>query len=439
VNLRTGLAGASSEFSRSPAVTPRVSVLRNVLWMFSGNAFLAFCQWITVVFLAQIDDDPRTVGLFALALAVTWPVIVLTTLALRTFQVTDARRKYSFAEYITLRGVSVIVAVVAISGIANLRYSGETAWVIVLFGIAKAVDGLSDICQGAMQQAERLDLVGRSMVLTGVLSLIGLPGGMLLTGSFVLGSVGLIGANLVVLCVYNLPQALRTVRQDLLRHPDFSQAWRSQAIGALAWGAVPLALAHTLSALIPNTPRFFIEADPNLGQDQLGIFAALAYTLIAGQTVLIAVAQTLLPRLSALRAARDFVGYRRMMTFSLTGALTFGVLCTLAAYVVGGPVLGLIFGPRYAARTDVLLALALGTACTFPTSLIDSAISSAQRFTIQLPIIATSLACSTLACAFWVPEFGLVGAAWSLFVALFINLLLKILVLIQVFRVDGSM
>ncbi|MBI3463695.1 MAG: hypothetical protein HY000_11660 [Planctomycetes bacterium] len=439
MSLRMGLAtssgSATADLSPGPAAVSPQSIARNVLWSFSGNVLLAFCQWAIVVVLARLGT-PHTVGVFALALAVATPVILLASLSLRTYQVTDTGCDYAFSEYITIRVIAMALAIMAIGGIAFAVYGVDVAWVIVLVGVAKALDAVSDICQGALQQAERLDLMARSMILSGVLSLAGLTAGILATGRLHWGVMGMIAASALTLGSYNLPQAWSIVRQRSSASLGKSSAWRPRALTWLAWSALPLTLAHTLTALNANVPRYYIEE--YLREAELGVFAALSYCVMAGQTVLSAVAQTLLPRLSALRAAGDFSGYRRLLSKSLLAVTVGGAALVVAAAVFGEPVLRVIYGAAYATRMDVFLWLTLGMAISFPVWLVDAAISSARRFRVQFPIMAVSLASSAVACGMWIPRYGLVGAAWSICLALSMMLVLKTLVLIQVLRADES-
>lgn len=428
---------ATAELAQRPAAVPPLSVARSVLWSFSGNVLLALCQWAIVIVLARFET-PHTVGLFALALAVTTPVLLLSSLSLRTFQVTDTRGDYSFTEYMTLRLIAAAAAVLAIGGIAISLYAGDAASVIVLVGVAKAMDSVGDICLGAMQQAERLDVMARSMILSGLLSLAGLMSGILATGSLQWGVVGMIAASALTLFSYNLPQARAIVRRrsPSAAVPHAAAAWRPRAIAILAWSAVPLALAVALTSLNTNVPRYYIEE--YLNEAELGVFAALYYCVMAGQTLLSAIAQTLLPRLSALRAAGHYLAYRRVLSRSLLAVSIGGALFAVAAIAIGEPVLRLIYGAPYAARMDVFVWLTLGMAISFPIWLMDAAISAARRFRVQFPIMALTLACSATACSFWVPRYELVGAAWSICLALAIMLVLKTIVLIQVIRADGS-
>ena len=78
------------------------SLRANFSWTFVGNVIYAACQWAMLVVLAKLGS-PEIVGQFALGLAITAPVIMLTNLQLRAVQATDAKRAYSFGDYLGLR------------------------------------------------------------------------------------------------------------------------------------------------------------------------------------------------------------------------------------------------------------------------------------------------------------------------------------------------
>src|SRR5437867_2722549 len=70
----------------------------------------------------------------------------------------------------------------------------------------------------------------------------------------------------------------------------------SGPIGRLAWLASPLAFVMMLGSLNTSPPRYFVER--SLGEAQLGIFTAIAYLIVAGETVVGAMGQSAGPRLA---------------------------------------------------------------------------------------------------------------------------------------------
>src|ERR1044072_4016691 len=65
-----------------------LSLRTNFSWTLAGNLIYSGCQWGVLIVLARLGS-PEQVGQFALALAVTAPVIMLSNLQLRGVLATD--------------------------------------------------------------------------------------------------------------------------------------------------------------------------------------------------------------------------------------------------------------------------------------------------------------------------------------------------------------
>ena len=112
----------------------------NFLWTLSGNVVYAACQWGILVALAKLGT-PQMVGEFALALAVTAPIVIGAGLSLRSVQATDALREHKFHDYFSLRLLTTVAAVLAVAGVVwSSGYGTHTAAVILIVGIAKGLE-----------------------------------------------------------------------------------------------------------------------------------------------------------------------------------------------------------------------------------------------------------------------------------------------------------
>lgn len=168
------------------------SLRRNVVWTLTGDATYAACQWGILIVIAKLGNA-EMVGRFALGLAITAPVILFSNLALRPIQATDAKREYVFADYFGLRLITTVLSLVVIAGIVLIAgYRRETGLVILAVGAAKAVEAISDVFYGLLQQHERMDYIARSQLLKGPMSLAAMALAIHMTEEGVLwGAMGL--------------------------------------------------------------------------------------------------------------------------------------------------------------------------------------------------------------------------------------------------------
>jgi O-antigen/teichoic acid export membrane protein len=347
------------------------------------------------------------VGRFALALAVTAPVMIAASLQLRVIQATDARRDHPFGVYLGVRLVTTLLALAAIFGISVAAgYSRPTLALILMLALAKAFEAVSDVVFGLLQQHEDLRRVATSMLSKGVLSVASMAAVLSITGSVELATFTMALAWGAWLLFYDLPAARRLA--------DLRPSFDTRALGGLAWLALPMGIVAGLQSLMTNVPRYAIEA--SAGPRALGYFAAIAYLILAGNQPVMALWAAASPRLAQL-FVHDRAGYRRLARRTWLVAAAMGVATVAGAATIGGPLLGALYTPDYAAHRDVLVWLAVVAAVGYGVSALCTCITAARRFPEQLAVTAMTLAVSWLASTVLVPRFGLVGAAWALLAA----------------------
>ncbi|MDL2345032.1 hypothetical protein QOL99_12845 [Deinococcus sp. MIMF12] len=273
---------------------------------------------------------------------------------------------------------------------------------ILWLGVAKALEGVSDVTYGLMQRQERLDWVSRSTLLRGVLGLGLLAALFATTGSVALGAAGVALAGLVVLVAHDLPLARRLA----------PGGWWTRHIPAdLPRLALPLGVVMGLVSFGSTLPRLFLEHAH--GSAAVGVFSALSSVTVVGSLVVVALGTALTTRLSHLFASGERGGFVRL-TLGLSGAAAlFGVGLTLLAVVAGGPLLELLYGPDYAGEGPAFVWLSVGAALSYLASCAGFAVTAARRFREQLPLFAAVTVILALACAWLIPPHGVIGAAFA--------------------------
>lgn len=392
------------------------SLRRSFSWTLAGNVVYAGCQWAMLIALAKLCR-PEEVGLFALGLATTAPILMLTNLHLRGVQATDARSEHTFAQYLGLRLLGTALALVAATVVAFLVGQNRTSIaVIVAVAVAKCVESISDIVYGLFQSRESLDLMARSMLFKGPLSLAVLASLVWASRGALMGTLGLVAAWTLVLFAYDLPRAAKLLGGKRFLRPSF----RVDSALRLGRQALPLGVVMMLGSLTTNIPRYFVEKD--LGGRELGFFAALSAVTAAGVTVVGALGQSATPRLARLFADGDRPGFVRLvLRLSAIGGLL--ALAGIAvASIAGRPLLGLLYTPEYSlhARTFVVINLVAGIG--YVASFLGYAITAARRFLPQSPLSVAVAAATALAAAWLVPQLGIVGAAWAVGAGMIVQL-----------------
>lgn len=390
---------------------------KNFSWTFLGNTVYAVSQWGMLALIARLGTR-EMVGQFALGLAIATPVITFTNMALRQAQATDARRHYQFRDYLALRLMMTLAGTLTIAGITWWAgYPGPTAQVVWTIGLAKSFEAISDVFYGLMQFYEQMDRIAISMILKGLLSLGALGLGLALTGGILWGTAGLALTWLVLLLAYDIPVGRRILQQDCNAAPDahtLRPHWDPGTLRQLLWLTLPLGIATMLNALSTNIPRYLLERYH--GPGELGLFAALSYVLFAGTTVIAAMGQSASPRLARYFAAGNTGAFLSLLS-KLTGlAVVIGFGLIALAGLAGRPLLTVLYTADYAHRTDVFLWLTVAATAGYASSCLGYGLTAARNFVAQPFLYGATALISLLASALLIPQFGLLGGAWTLLV-----------------------
>jgi O-antigen/teichoic acid export membrane protein len=384
-------------------------------WGLFGSVTYAGCQWAMLVVLAKLGSV-EMLGQFALGFAVAAPVFLLTNLSLREVLATDARAEHAFGDYLALRLIATSAGLLAIAGVAGLvGYRGQTRAVILLVGVVKAIETVSDVFYGLMQRHERMNLIAGSIVLRGVLSVLGLAVGVYLSGSVLWGLVLVAVVWALVLATYDVPEGARVLGTTV------RPRWVRVDLGRLMRLSLPLGVTAMLISLSATIPRYFVER--SRGESELGAFVAMAYLMVIGSTVVNALGQSASPRLARYYATGDGTHVRRLLvglggvTIALGGA---GVLVALAW---GKEVLTALYGPEYAKYADAFALIMVAAGINYVASVLGHAMTSARLFRVQMPLFAGVAATALVACVALVPTNGLVGAAQASVITAVANLL----------------
>ena len=399
----------------------------NFVWILAGNIIYAACQWGLIVTLAKAGSS-LMIGRFSLGLAIATPVLMFTNLNLRAVQATDAKRLYSFAEYLQLRSLMTLAALAVIAGLAWVeRYDLQTKLVILAVAIMKATETLSDIHYGLFQLNDRLDQTGTSMMVRGALSIVGLSVGLYLTHDVFWGCIGVSLFWIATLLLFDFRRGRYLVARSQRAFSSLNTGvrWQPDNLRRL-WNlvllALPLGIVTTLASINLNMPRYFIEA--RRGEHELGIFSALAYATVAMTLVGDSMGHCTIPRMSRQYACGQFADFRAALIKLTAVGAALGLAGLLVAQVMGARLLLIFYSAEYAARSQVFVVLMIATAIHCVAGMLSSGITSARCFQVQAATWALVVASSALACHMLVPSAGLAGAAWAMVIGATVRLVL---------------
>ena len=388
-----------------------------------GNVLYAACQWGIVAAIAKLGS-PANVGQLSLGLAISGPVFMFTNLSLASVVATDVEQQFRLKSYVSVRLLTVFVAmcvIVMLTYMSKLRY--VTVVTVLIISLSRALDAVSDLHFGFLRRNDRLDLIAVTLIVNGVCSLVASTGLLWRTHNIVAASLGyVIGSALaliIVLWFCYSKDAVSLPNTESLHIIDPPR--NSVTIRTIILLSLPLGLSGTLSLLNVNIPRYFIQCFQN--ESILGYFSAIAYPLVASDTIINALGESSIVRLSAYYAMgrySEFKGLMRKLSFTGLGIGLLGVAITA---VLGKYILSILYKPDYAQWNAAFICLASVSVVKYYYVFFCTAFSAMRMFNMQFWLKLPGLLVMLLLSYIFIRNFGLMGAVWAVFASAIVDAL----------------
>ncbi|WP_339251817.1 oligosaccharide flippase family protein [Sporosarcina sp. FSL W8-0480] len=400
----------------------RIKVFRKkVSWSLAGNLIYAISQWGIISIIARYGSA-EDLGIYSLGLAVTAPIILFFNFQLRVILATDTNEEFNFPKYLGGRIVHLTLAYIIIICI-SLLYSKDTItlFVILLIGLVKYVESLSDICMGYFQRKSRIDLIGRSQFFRGLFSMLFFGVFYILTKSIVISILILLIVMVLRLIFYDF----RNLSRFTLYKPIFDQ----NAIKQIKW-FFPLGLTSLISSLNTNIPRYFLDHYTSVAD--VGVFSALYYILVASNMLISPISLLAAPRIAKTlksKTVRPFIKINiQLFLIAILGSL----LIVVPIFIRGDLILTLLYGGEYALYQDTFLIISSTLVFGFLVAFLNISVIAARAIRIQ-PIINTVTVIVTIVAGFLlIKSFGIYGAAWTLFISRLTQTFLYIILFVYI-------
>ena len=386
------------------------SLRRNFVWVFSGSVVLALTQLAMQIALTKLAATQQLgaarVGEWTLATSITGPLFVFFLLKLRAIQASDARNEHGWPAYAAVRLLGMIAALATTVVVIAVGYRDRTAPIILGVALMKVFEGGSELVYGRLQHGDHVDRIARSQIGRGLSGIV--VGIALLVTTDSLGAVAL--GTAAIYAAWMMVDLIAARRHNGITAPSRDR----DAIVRLLRQAAPLGLAGAIGSLQANVPRYFLEATAT--RAELGVFGAMQHYLVLGGLIINAIAHAALARMSRHAAAGEWQAFARTLRLLVMLGTGLGVAAIAVAYLLGEPLLRLIYNDAFAAHHEVLVWLAATSALLWMYMFFGTALDAMRRYGIQPYIHGSSTAVIALASWLLVPRWGLMGAAWAMLI-----------------------
>ncbi len=409
----------------------RPSLCADFSWMFAGNSIYAGGQFAMLVLLAKLVR-PELVGQYALGLAVVYPVMMLTNLQLRAVMTSGARRQTDFGHYLSLRLLTTSLALMIIFAITQvLRYSWELTAVVLMVGVAYAIETISDVYYARLQLHDRMNGISKSLIARALLSTLGLAVATYVSGSLIWGLAGVVLARASVFIGYDICERTHGLGEQskwFTRNEALTPRFDLRVHRELLWTSLPLGIVVLLTSLYSTVPAYFIKH--SLGERDLGIFTAIGFMISVGNMAVVSLGQSAFTRLARSFAAGNLAAYSSLLAKLLAFGVTLGACGMVVSKLAGREILTILFRPEYAERAELLPWIMAAGGVLFMAQFLGFGMTAAGFYNSQ--VILNILAnLSLFASCYWlVARQGLLGAIFAMLIAAIVQLTGSALVLV---------
>ena len=248
-------------------VTQPLSVRANMLYNAIGSLSYQLCLWLTTMLVVLLSDDYGNAGMLAFAMTIGNMMSGIGTYDMRTYQVSDVRHEYTQGEYVGFRLVTLAIGIAVTIAYATITSPDvATLAATIAYVLFKTDESFADVLYGVEQIAERMDFIGKSEMLRGMLVVTAFATTLRCTGSILVAIIAMLPVGLAVTVLYDIPHA----RRLMAIRPTIS---KKTAI-RLLMECLPMVIGMTLIGMVVSVPRqYYANA---YGSDALGAYATIA-------------------------------------------------------------------------------------------------------------------------------------------------------------------
>ncbi|MGM8366181.1 oligosaccharide flippase family protein [Virgibacillus sp. W0181] len=393
-------------------------------WAIAGNIAFALSQWLIITILARFGSA-LDLGLYSLSLAITAPIILFLNFDLRTIIATDSTSQYNFSEYMSGRILHMLVAYIIIISVA-LIYSSDkkTFFVIILLGLVKIIEALSDICMGFFQKKENLSILGKSQLLRGIYSTIIFGTIYYLTKSVIASIIGLLIIMTLRLLLYDL-KYVRKLTPVFLQFKK-STSWE---LIKMAW---PLGVTALIGSLNANIPRYFL--DYFYGIAEVGVYSALYYVLVASNLVMTPISLLAAPKIANVYQNGSNRRFLKINLVFIGIALFVFLLIFIPVLFHSKFILRLFYGVEFEVYSITFTILYTSILFGFINSFLNLSIISSRQLIIQSTVNLINLFITLSLGYYLIMNNGLLGASWALVLSRSIQTVLLSIILVLIIK-----
>lgn len=306
---------------------------KNFIWNTIGSTLVSFNSLFFLIIITRINGM-KEAGIFTITYATSSIFYIIATYSGRNCQITDIKRKITDREYIVTRIINcaIMALIVVLYCILN-NYDAHKNTILILLCIWRGFEAFSEVFYGVMQKNDELYKVGISQIVRGILGIIAFFIIDKITHNVVISCVGLCIASMIVFLCYDLPQAIKLLPPKTKIQKENIKTIYKKEFFLFANGFLVMYLLNAPKYAIENYLTEDIQAAFGIILMPASILPLFAQFVVA----------PLISKLTNLYKQREIIKMQTIERKSIYTIIGFGIVACMIGYIVGIPVLNLIY------------------------------------------------------------------------------------------------
>lgn len=334
------------------------------MWNMTGSMLNAF-QSVVLLMIISRTIGQFAAGIFTIAYANASLFLQVGNYGVRNFQVSDIKKKFSFREYYYARLISIVLMLVLAGAYLAYSaytkdYSSEKVWIMIWMVLQKTVDVLENVYHGQYQQNNRLDVAGRCLTIRMCILILSFGVGLIITRNLL---VSLVASTIISLLVFMLfthwtshIARIHTSAEDKDSADSERLVWKK--VSQLMWRCLPLCAGATLSFYIGNAPKYAIDA--KLSEELQACYGYIAMPVFVVGLLNNFIFMPQMFQLSKLWQERNIRAFKKRTLRQVFILAAISLVCVGGAFLLGTPVLSILYNTDLAPYRLPLVILVLG-------------------------------------------------------------------------------
>lgn len=312
----------------------KADIKKNVLWNTIGSVFYCVCQWAITILVVRIESYEAS-GYLSLAMTTSSSFSAISLFSMRNFQVSDVNEEYSSREYYGSRIVTCVVAqLLCMVYACVMAKTSNNFWCITIFMMVRIAEALVDVFHGINQKFDKYDLIGKSFIIRGILTVVSFSLGLFLTHNLIVTLAIMALLNILVVFLYDM---VKTGSLESIKPVIFDKH-----VFQLVYTCVPLVIFTFLLSMQNLIPKNLLESIH--GTDELGIYASIASPTLVVQVMASVIFNPFLPQFTRLYTDGKVEEFRKMFHKILFALVAMSFVIIIGANLFGRLGLKILFG-----------------------------------------------------------------------------------------------